>query len=98
VARENMQPDKELAYWPEFHTEIFFLIYGGDTNCLVRADKPETAWRIYFKYKGVSDYGNNKGYPGNYTEMRPRTVQQQLSNEQLKQLHRDSIVCWDVSS
>lgn len=93
-----MQPEKKLAYWPEFHTEIFFLIYGGDTNCLVRADKPETAWRVYFKYKEVNSYGNTEGYPGNYTEIRPRTVQQLLSDEQLKQLHRDSIVCWDVSS
>jgi len=92
-----MQPERELAYWTEFDTEIFFLIYEGDTNYLVRADEPETAWRVYFKYKGVNSYGNTEGYPGNYTEIRPRTVQQMLSDEQLKQLQRDSIVCWDVS-
>jgi hypothetical protein len=93
-----MQPDRELDYWPEFDTEIFFLIYRGDTICLVRADKPETAQRIYFKYKGINSHGNTEGYPGNYTEIRPRSVLQLLSDEQLKQIHRDSIVCWDVSS
>lgn len=93
-----MQPEREITYWPEFPTEIFFLIYGGDTNCIVRANKPETAWRVYFKYKRVNSYGNAEGYPGNYTEVRPRAVQQLLNDEQLKQFHRDNIVCWEVSS
>jgi len=92
-----MQPERRLAYWPEFHIEIFFLIYGGDTNCFVRANKPETAWKIYFECKGVNSYENIEGYPGNYTEIRPRMVQRMLSDEQVKQLQRDSIVCWDVS-
>jgi len=92
-----MQPERGLIYWPEFDIEIFFLIYGGDTNCIVRADKPETAWSIYFKYKGINSCGNTAGYPGNYTEIRPRTVQQLLSDEQLNQLQRDNIVCLNVS-
>ena len=91
IARGSMQPERRLVYWPNFHTEIFFLFYGGDTNCFVRADKPETAIVIYCRWKGV-DYCNC-----DYTEVRPRMVQQVLSDEQLKQLQRDSIVEWDVS-
>lgn len=86
-----MRPERELAYWPDFHTEIFFLFYGGDTNCFVRAGKPETAMKIYYKWKEV-DYGYC-----NYTEVRPRMVQQVLSDDQLKQLQRDNIVQWDAS-
>ena len=81
-----MQPERRLIYWPDFATEIFFLFYGGDTNCFVRADKPETAMKIYCKWKGV-DYNYY-----NYTEVRPRMVQQMLTDEQLRQLQRDSIV------
>ena len=99
-----MQPDRRLVYWPEFHTEIFFLIhdYGAHTNCFVRADNPEIAMKIYLKWKGIDNYADlfEKFYHDcncHLTEIRPRMVQQKLSDEQLKQLQRDSIICWDVS-
>ena len=100
-----MQPERELAYWPEFPIEVFFLVidYGAHTNCLVRARNSEMAMKVYLEWKGIHNYANlfEAFYHDcncHLTEMRPRTVQQQLSNEQLNQLHRNSIVCWDVSA
>ncbi len=99
-----MQPERGFPYWPDFDTEIFFLIYdySAHTNCFVRADKSETAMNIYLKWKGIDNYANlfEKFYRDcncHLTEITPRMVQQKLSDEQLKQLQRDSIVCWDVS-
>lgn len=99
-----MQPDRELDYWPEFEIEIFFLIYDYDahTNCFVRADKPETAMKIYLERRGINNYTNpfDKFYHDcncHLTEVRPRMVQQMLSDEQLKQLQRDRIISRDVS-
>jgi hypothetical protein len=99
-----MQPDRELVYWPEFDIEIFFLIYdySAHTSCFVRADKPETAMKIYLQWKGIDNYADlfEKFYHDcncHLTEVRPRMIQQKLSDEQLKQLQRDSIVSWDVS-
>ena len=100
-----MQPERELAYWPEFENEIFFLIldYNAHTNCFVRADMPETAMKTYLEWKGIDNYVNlfEKFYQDcncHITEIRPRMVQQRLSDEQLKQLQRGSIVCPNVSS
>ncbi len=100
-----MQPERELAYWPEFPIEVFFLVidYGAHTNCLVRARNSEMATKVYLEWKGIHNYANlfEAFYHDcncHLTEMRPRTVQQQLSNEQLNQLHRNSIVCWGVSA
>ena len=100
-----MQPERELAYWPEFHNEIFFLVYdyGAHANCFVRADKPEAAIKTYLKWKEIDSYINffEKFYHDcncHLTEISPRTVQQKLNDEQLEHLQRDSVVCWDVSS
>lgn len=100
-----MQPERELSYWPEFPSEVFFLVidYGAYTNCLVRADNSETAIKLYLEWKGISNYDNlfEKFYHDcgcDLTEIRPRMVQENLSDEQLRQLRSDSIVCWDVSA
>ncbi|GAG54897.1 unnamed protein product [marine sediment metagenome] len=94
-----MQPEGKLAFWEDFDTEFFFLIYdySAHTNCFVRADKPETAMKIYFKWKGIDNYANlfKKFYHDcncHDTEVRPRMVQQMLSEEELRQLQRDNIV------
>lgn len=99
-----MQPERELAYWPDFPIEIFFLVidYGAHINCLVRADNSEIAMKVYFRHKGIDSYTDlfEQFYHDcncHLTEIRHRMVQQYLSDEQLKQLQRDSIVCWDVS-
>lgn len=99
-----MQPERELSYWPEFDIEMFFLIidYSAHTHCFVRADKSEIAMKIYLKWKGIDDYADlfEKFYGEcncHLTEVRPRMVQQKLSDEQLKQLRKDGVVCWDTS-
>ncbi|MFO7773521.1 MAG: hypothetical protein R6V59_06265 [Dehalococcoidia bacterium] len=99
-----MQPDRELYYWPEFEIEIFFLIYdhSAHTNCFVRADKPEAAMKMYLEWQGINNYANlfEKFYHDcncHLTEIRPRMIQQMLSDEQLKQLKTDNVICRDVS-
>jgi len=99
-----MQPERELTYWPEFPIELFFLVidYGAHTNCVVRARNSEMAMKVYLEYKGIQNYDNlfevfYHDSNCHLTEVRPRMVQQSLNDEQLRQLQRDSIMCWDVS-